>query len=68
MADTPRYLWQLGLDPLLVGCAAANCRRCFAPQEAFAMVTMVGGEGTTAFFCSADCFLNGIPADHCARA
>ncbi len=64
-----KYLPHMGLDPLkVVYCAGANCQNYFALANGFAIEAIVGDVPSIAFFCSADCYLNEIPTDCCARA
>ena len=66
--DAMKYLPQMGLDPLrMVSCASAECQNSFALANGFAVEAIVGEKASIVFFCSADCYLNEIPSNCCAR-
>jgi hypothetical protein len=67
--DASKYLPHMGLDPTkMVGCAAPSCTNSFALANGFAVEAMVGERISIAFFCSASCYLSGIPLTCCSRA
>jgi hypothetical protein len=67
--DALKYLPHMGLDPLrVVGCAGAQCQKCFTLANGFAVEAVIAEKLSIAFFCSASCYLNEIPSNCLARA
>jgi len=58
----------MGLDPSrAIGCAGTKRENSFARANGFA-VEAIAEKLSTAFFCSAGCYLNEIPSNCLARA
>jgi hypothetical protein len=68
IADASQYLPHMGLDPLrVVGCARLKCQNSFTLTNGFVIEAIVREKVSFVFFRSADCYLDEVRVNCCAR-